>query len=232
MNERMEQEMIRMIQQLQASMPERKNQQVSINTLLRLAWEEMNGLFLLTLLAASVLLCATAARLLARPMLTVFCTAPMPMLLLFHRYVLHGNEPMKELEDTFLYSYAEMLIGRTMVISIYMLGVLACLSIVLHHTGGETFLRLALCGAAPSIYLCVLLLILAGTVHQKENLSIFAVALWMALVFFMAYLPVNQFLCQLSTITYGITTGIGLVLYVVSICKVKTRRGFYVADMG
>ena len=86
------------------------------------------------------------------------------MLLLFHRYVLHGNEPMKELEDTFLYSYAEMLIGRTMVISIYMLGVLACLSIVLHHIGREAFLRLALCGAAPSVYLCVLLLLLAGSV--------------------------------------------------------------------
>ena len=232
MNERMEQEMIRTIQRLRASMPERKNQQASINTLLRLAREEMNGLFLLTLLAASVLFCATAARLLAQPMLTVFCTAPMPMLLLFHRYVLHGNEPMKELEDTFLYSYAEMLIGRTMVISIYMLGVLACLSIVLHHTGGETFLRLALCGAAPSVYLCVLLLLLAGTVRQKENLSILAVVLWMALVFLAVYLPVDQFLCQLSTITYGIATEIGLVLYAVSICKVKTRRGFLCGRYG
>ena len=55
MNERMEQEMIRTIQRLRASMPERKNQQTSINTLLRLASEEMNGLFLLTLLVASVL---------------------------------------------------------------------------------------------------------------------------------------------------------------------------------
>ena len=43
MNERMEQEMIRTIQRLRASMPERKNQQASINTLLRLAREEMNG---------------------------------------------------------------------------------------------------------------------------------------------------------------------------------------------
>ena len=53
MSERMEQEMVRTIQRLRASMPERKNSQASISTLLRLAWEEMNGLFLLILLVAN-----------------------------------------------------------------------------------------------------------------------------------------------------------------------------------
>ena len=91
-------------------------------------------------------------------MLTIFCTAPMPMLLLFHRYVLASNQNMRELEATFPYSYPEMLAARSVVISCCMFGALVLLSVMLHVSAGEAFLRLALCGAVPGIYLCALLL--------------------------------------------------------------------------
>ncbi len=120
MNERMEQEMNRTIQMLRASMP-RKSSRATIQVLLRLSAEEMNGVLLLVLFGLTVLLGTTAARLLSQPMLTAFYTAPLPGLLLFCRYVLYGNERMRELEETFRYSYTEMLVGRTTVISLYML---------------------------------------------------------------------------------------------------------------
>ena len=61
------------------------------------------------------------------------------------------SHSLRELEDTFQYSYAEMLIARSTVISFYMFGTLIFLSMALHFSVGENFLRLALCGAVPSI---------------------------------------------------------------------------------
>ena len=222
MNERMEQEMNRTIQMLRASMP-RKTGRAGMRVLLRLSAEEMNGALLLALLGATVLLGVTASRLLSQPMLTAFYTAPLPGLLLFCRYVLYGNERMRELEETFRYSYTEMLVGRTAVISLYMLSVQICLAFALHGTNGANFLRLALCGAVPSIYLCALLLLLCATCRQQETISILAIALWMTLILFAIYLPVDHVLCQCPTIVYGVAIGIGLILYATSIYKIKAR---------
>lgn len=231
MNNRMEQEMIQAIQSLRASMPNEKGYQASIGTLLHLAVEEMSALLLLALFAVTILLGTAVAHLLSKPMLITFCTAPLPALSLFHRYVLHNNKPMKELEETFLYTYTEMLISRVMVISIYMAGVLSGLSLLLHYTEGESFIRLALCGAIPSVYLCGLLLFLGGVAHQKENISIVVIVLWIAFVSFSVYLPVDQFLCQFSSATYSAVIGIGLIFYALNIYRIKGKRRLYVVDL-
>ena len=89
MNERMEQEIRRTISRfLQASMPEPRNRQTPVFTLLRIAAGEINAGLLLGLFAGALIFGLLSVRALSMPMLTIFCTAPMPMLLLFHRYVL------------------------------------------------------------------------------------------------------------------------------------------------
>lgn len=231
MNERMEQKMNRTIQMLRASMP-RKSSRATIQVLLRLSAAEMNGALLLALFGFTVLLGTTAARLLSQPMLTAFYTAPLPGLLLFCRYVLYGNERMRELEETFRYSYTEMLVGRTGVISLYMLLVQVGLALALHGTNGADFLRLALCGAVPSIYLCALLLLLARVIRRQKTVSAIAVALWMALAFLAVCFPVEQFLRRLQTVVYGIAAGIGLIFYGASVWKTMTERDSYVAGQG
>lgn len=231
MNERMEQEMNRTIQMLRASMP-KKNSRATIQVLLRLSAEEMSGVLLLVLFGFTVLLGTTAARLLSQPMLTAFYTAPLPGLLLFCRYVLYGNERMRELEETFRYSYTEMLVGRTTVISVYMLSVQICLAFVLHSTNGADFLRLALCGAVPSIYLCTILMLLTSMIRRQKTVSAIAVALWMGLAFLAVCFPVEQFLLRLQTVVYGIAVGIGLIFYGASVWKTMTERDLYVVNQG
>ena len=128
MNDRMEQEIRRTILRLQASMPEPRNRQTPVFTLLRIAAGEINAGLLLGLFAGALIFGLLSVRALSMPMLTIFCTAPMPMLLLFHRYVLASNQNMRELEATFPYSYPEMLAARSVVISCWMFGALLLLT--------------------------------------------------------------------------------------------------------
>ena len=137
MNDRMEQEIRRTILRLQASMPEPRNRQTPVFTLLRIAAGEINAGLLLGLFAGALIFGLLSVRALSMPMLTIFCTAPMPMLLLFHRYVLACSERMRELEATFPYSYPEMLAARSVVISCCMFGALLLLSVTLHVSAGE-----------------------------------------------------------------------------------------------
>ena len=139
MNDRMEQEIRRTILRLQASMPEPRNRQTPVFTLLRIAAGEINAGLLLGLFAGALIFGLLSVRALSMPMLTIFCTAPMPMLLLFHRYVLACSERMRELEATFPYSYPEMLAARSVVISCCMFGALLLLSVTLHVSAGRIF---------------------------------------------------------------------------------------------
>ena len=110
MSERMEQEINRTIALLQASMP-RKQSEVALSQLLNITKNEINPLLLLVLFFLSILCGVCLSKDVASPMVTIFCISPLPVLILFHRYVLHSNEPMRELEETFPFSYSEMLVG-------------------------------------------------------------------------------------------------------------------------
>jgi len=232
MNDQMEKEIDCTIQLLQASMPGPKDTQTSMSTLLRIAASEMNVFLLLGLFTGALAFGVVSVKVLSMPMMSIFCTAPMPMLLLFHRYVLTCNNGMRELEETFQYSYAEILIARSTIISCYMFGNLVFLSMTLHFSVGEDFLRLALCGAVPSIYLCTLLLFISNVIPNQEGLSIIAIVFWVALCFLVTVLPFNQLLQICSTAIYAVLAIIGLILY--SICShiIRTRRSFYVVGIG
>ena len=210
MNDRMEQEIRRTILRLQASMPEPRDRQTPVFTLLRIAAGEINAGLLLALFAGALIFGLLSVRALSMPMLTIFCTAPMPMLLLFHRYVLACSERMRELEATFPYSYPEMLAAVT-----------------LHVSAGEAFLRLALCGAVPGIYLCTLLLFLSARLRNPEGLSLLALVFWAALCFLVTVLPFDRLLQLCSTAAYAALAVIGLILYGILVHNVQRRREHY-----
>ena len=149
------------------------------------------------------------------------------MLLLFHRYVLASNQNMRELEATFPYSYPEMLAARSVVISCWMFGALVLLSVMLHVSAGEAFLRLALCGAVPGIYLCTLLLFLSARLRNPEGLSLLALVFWAALCFLATVLPVDRLLQLCSTAAYAALAAIGLILYGILVCSVQKRMNLY-----
>lgn len=227
MKDRMEQEIERIILLLQASMPQTQKKQASMFTLLRIAISEMSLILLAVLFGGALAFGVIIAKGLSSPMLTAFCTAPMPMLLLFHRYVLHSNDGIRELEETFQYSYTEMVLGRTIVISCYMLVVLISLSAILQYTASEDFLRLALCGAIPSVYLCTLLLFLSSAIRNQEGISIIAIVLWVALCFSALMLPFNEILQICPTGIFVTIVVIGLILYSVSFYRIKTGGNIY-----
>lgn len=226
MNDRMEQEIRRTILRLQASMPEPRDRQTPVFTLLRIAAGEINAGLLLGLFAGALIFGLLSVRALSMPMLTIFCTAPMPMLLLFHRYVLASNQNMRELEATFPYSYPEMLAARSVVISCCMFSALLLLSVTLHVSAGEDLLRLALCGAVPGIYLCTLLF-LSARLRNPEGLSLLAVVFWAALCFLAAVLPFDRLLQLCSTAAYAVLAAVGLIVYGILVRNVQRRRVFY-----
>ena len=230
MNERMEQEINRTIALLQASMPQRKSE-AALSQLLNIAKSEMNPLLLLALFFVSILCGVCMSKDIASPMVTIFCISPLPMLILFHRYVLYSNEPMRELEETFPFSYSEMLVGRAMLISAYMTFVFIALSVLLSHSAGENFIRLALCGAVPSTYLCIGLLILSAFIQNQDGLSLAAIVLWVGISYCALALPFDHFLILLPTSVYAALLAVGVALYSMCVCKIKQRRHSYAAGV-
>ena len=227
MNDRMEREISCTIRLLQASMPEPKDRQTPIFTLLRIAAGEINVGLLLGLFSGALIFGLLSVRILSMPMLTIFCTAPMPMLLLFHRYVLACDQSMRELEATFPYSYPEMLAARSVVISCCMFGALVLLSVMLHVSAGEDLLRLALCGAVPGIYLCSILLLLSASLRNPEGLSLLAIVFWAALCFLATVLPFDRLLQLCSTAAYAVLAAVGLIIYGILVHNVQRRREHY-----
>lgn len=226
MNDRMEQEINRTIDLLKASMPQKRTD-VALMQLLKIAKSEMNPFLLLTLFLCSILSGIFLSSNISSPMVTIFCVTPLPMLILFHRYVLHSNEPMRELEETFPFSYSEMLVGRATLISVYMVLVFLVLALLLSHSVREDFLRLALCGAVPCVYLCIILLILSASVQNQDGLSLAAIVLWIGIIYCALVLPFDSFLALLPTTVYVLSIAVGTALYGISAHKIKQRRLSY-----
>lgn len=230
MNDRMEQEISRTIHLLQASMPQTRSD-AALLQLLNIAKSEMNPFLLLTLFFASVLFGVCLSKNMVAPMVTIFCISPLPMLILFHQYVLHSNEPMRELEETLPFSYAEMLVGRAVFISVYMVFIPIALAVLLPHSEGGGFIRLALCGAIPSVYLCVILLILSVVIRNQDGLSLAAIVLWVGISYCALALPFDRFLILWPTSVYAALLVVGVALYGMFVRQIKQRRYSYAAGV-
>ena len=192
--------------------------------------DEIDPLLLLALFLLSVPAGLFFTKL-TSPMITVFCVSPLPMLILFHQYVLRSDPSLRELEETFPFSYSEMLAGRAIWISAYMTIVFLALAMVLSNSTGEDFIRLALCGAIPSTYLCIALLLLAAHVRDQEGLSLAAVVLWAGIIYCAIALPFDRFLLAVPTWGYGSVLAAGVALYGLCVHKIRKWRGFYAVDV-
>lgn len=230
MSDRMEQEMNKTIALLQASMPQR-GPNTALLQLLNIAKSEMNPFLLLSLFCFSILSGICLSKNTASPTVTIFCISPLPMLILFHRYVLHSNEPMRELEETLPFSYSEMLVGRAVLISVYMVFVFVALAVLLSHSAGENFIRLALCGAVPSTYLCIGLLILSAVIRNQDGLSLAAIILWVGISYCALILPFDHFLILLPTTAYAVLLAVGVAIYSICAYQIKQRRFSYAAGV-
>ena len=142
MTHEMDEKMEQTIQYLRSSMPRQQPTKISFGTLMKLAWSEIQVGFAVLSLAAVLIFGLLAARLLQEPMLVMLCTMPLPMLLLFHRCILCENTALRELEETFQYSYTEMLAARASVISLLTLAEALGAALAFHGIFGASFLRL------------------------------------------------------------------------------------------
>ena len=229
MNERMEREMDRTIDLLQASMP-RKSSQAALWVLIGTARGETDPLLLLALFLLAVPAGLLFTRL-TSPMITVFCVSPLPLLVLLHRYVLRSDPALRELEETLPFSYTEMLAGRAVWISLYMTAVLLALAAALAGRAGGDFVRLALCGAVPGTYMCAALLLLAARVRDQEGLSLAAAVLWAGVVWRAVVLPFDGFLLSFPTWGYGSVLILGMGLYGLCVCHLRKRRCLHAVDL-
>ena len=131
------------------------------------------------------------------------------------------------IEETLPFSYSEMLVGRATLISTYMVFVFIALAVLLSHSAGENFIRLALCGAVPSTYLCIGLLILSVLIRNQDGLSLAAIVLWVGISYCALVLPFDRFLILLPTSVYAALLTVGAALYGMCACKIKQRRYSY-----
>ena len=230
MNERMEREMNRTIEILRASMPCERSE-AALSVLIRTAKSETDPLLLLALFLLSVPAGLVFSKL-TSPVITVFCVSPMPALILFHRYVLHSDPALRELEETLPFSYSAMLAGRAVWISVYMTAVFLALASVLSGATGEDFIRLALCGAVPNTYLCTALLLLAAHVRNQEGLSLAAMVLWAGVVYCAVAFPFDRFLLLFPTWGCAAVLAAGAVLYGLCVHKIRKGRFSHAIDHG
>lgn len=223
MNDSLEEKMEQTIKYLQASMPKQKQTAVPFGELMNLAWSEVHIGFVAVVFAAVLIFGLIAAKLLHVPMLVMFCTMPLPLLLLFHHYILCENTAMRELEETFRYSYTEMMAARISVISLLTLFAALGLSLVFHGFFGESFVRLALCGSIPCLYLCALLLIICRKVWNQDQIAVLTSVIWSVLSIAAVRFSFDQVLRLCSTGLYAGIACAGIILYV--ICLKQTQRG-------
>lgn len=197
MNERMEREIERTVAALRPSLPRRGNSD-GLPALLGVAARELSVPVLLAIVAGTAAFGALLAAVLRTPLLTAFCTAPLPAMLSLHRFVLSVNEPMRELEMTLRYSYAEMMTARTLLVLLWSMLALLALSLVLWSKTGEGFVRLALAGAAPELLMCALVLRLG----RKADAAVVSAVLWCALTVAMVQFRLDEVMSAAPTYVY------------------------------
>ncbi len=211
MNDRMNLEMERTIEKLRSSMPPPQKKSNCLH-LLRLAVREIKPLYFVASVILTVLFGRIGTSIVATPMLTCFCTAPVPLLLIFCKYVWRDNKSMRELEQTFRYSFTQMLTARMMILAVFcLLSLLALTATIYSVVDHISFIRAILCGLMPLTIVSGILLLCAGKMRENE-LTVVSCALWIILSFAALYVNTDAFLsgCSLIILLIASIFGIGL----------------------
>ena len=222
MNERMDLEIEKTINALRSSMP-------SLNTnsnyfyLLRLATHEVRPTYFVISIILTVLLGTIGTRIMSAPMLTSFCTAPVPILLIFCRYVWRDNKSMQELEQTFRYSFTQMLTARMLVLSVFcLLSLFVLTTIIYTMVNSISFVRTVLCGLMSLTIISGILLLCADKARENELMMI-SVAIWILVSFIAFYLNADIFLSGCSLILLLSVPTLGVVLNVYGLTMLRKR---------
>jgi hypothetical protein len=222
MNERMDLEIEKTINALRSSMP-------SLNTnsnyfyLLRLATHEVRPTYFVISIILTVLLGTIGTRIMSAPLLTSFCTAPVPILLIFCRYVWRDNKSMQELEQTFRYSFTQMLTARMLVLSVFcLLSLFVLTTIIYTMVNSISFVRTVLCGLMSLTIISGILLLCADKARENELMMI-SVAIWILVSFIAFYLNADIFLSGCSLILLLSVPTLGVVLNVYGLTMLRKR---------
>ena len=222
MNERMDLEIEKTINALRSSMP-------SLNTnsnyfyLLRLATHEVRPTYFVISIILTVLLGTIGTRIMSAPLLTSFCTAHVPILLIFCLYVWRDNKSMQELEQTFRYSFTQMLTARMLVLSVFcLLSLFVLTTIIYTMVNSISFVRTVLCGLMSLTIISGILLLCADKARENELMMI-SVAIWILVSFIAFYLNADIFLSGCSLILLLSVPTLGVVLNVYGLTMLRKR---------
>ena len=204
---------------LKPSLP-RGRQQNDILFLARLALDEVRpGPFLGALVIA--LLTGLFAARLSMPLVSTFCTAPLPLFLLYFRYFWRGNAQMRELEKTFRFSFYQLCAARFTVLSCGTAAALVVLCFTASWGNDAAFLTLALCGASSAALLGGALLLFSLRVNMG-GLGLVGGSLWMGMCVPMVGLPrIEERLAALPLWAWLAPIALGLVMAAAGVVKMK-----------
>ena len=196
------------IQWLRASLPRRAHN-ASPTQLLRPALAELHPGLFLGAVGLSLLAGLLAGRLTV-PFTATFCTAPLPLFLLYFRYFWRNEPRMRELECTFRFSFHQMCLARFTVLFGNTAAALLALCLTASWNSPSP-LSLALCGASSAALLGGGLLLFSlgmGT----SSLGLLGGTLWMGLCAPLVGLRLEAWLAALPLWGWLIPIGLGAVL--------------------
>jgi hypothetical protein len=221
-NDRMNLEIKKAINTLRSSMPS-PNTNSNYYNLLRLAIYEIRPMYFSISIIVTVLLGIIGTGIMSAPMLTSFCTAPVPILLIFCRYVWRDNKSMQELEQTFRYSFTQMLTARMLILSVFCLLSLFFLTAIIYNViNSISFVRAILCGLMSLTIISGILLLCAGKVRENELMMI-SVAVWILVSFIAFYANADIFLSSCSLILLLFVSIFGAALNVYGLTILRKR---------
>lgn len=208
---------------LKASLP-RPQGSAGTRVLLRSALAELSPSLFFGAVGLSLLAGLLAGRLTV-PLTTTFCTAPLPLFLLYFRYFWRNEPQMRELERTFRFSFHQMCLARFTVLFGCTAAALLALCLTAAH-GGTSPLSLALCGASSAALLGGALLLLSLGL-RTSSLSLMGGTLWMGLCAPLVGLRLENWLAALPLWGWMIPIGLGTALAVAGM-----KGGSYVRAEG
>ena len=208
---------------LKASLP-RPQGSAGTRVLLRSALAELSPSLFFGAVGLSLLAGLLAGRLTVA-LTTSFCTAPLPLFLLYFRYFWRNEPQMRELERTFRFSFHQMCLARFTVLFGCTAAALLVLCLTAAH-GGTSPLSLALCGASSAALLGGALLLLSLGL-RTSSLSLMGGTLWMGLCAPLVGLRLENWLAALPLWGWMIPIGLGTALAVAGM-----KGGSYVRAEG
>ena len=167
MNDRMNLEIKKAINTLRSSMPS-PNTNSNYYNLLRLAIYEIRPMYFSISIIVTVLLGIIGTGIMSAPMLTSFCTAPVPILLIFADMYGEIINPCKSWNRHFVILSHRCLLLNVDSVGILLAVVIFLTAIIYNVINSISFVRAILCGLMSLTIISGILLLCAGKVREMS----------------------------------------------------------------